>query len=49
MMDTRSARRLGKLAGAAVESHPGGHLFIRKLRDVDGLLPIVDRALHPPA
>jgi len=48
-MDTRSARRLGEVRGVDVRSHPGGHLFIRKLRDADGLLPILDQALHPAA
>lgn len=47
-MDSRSARRLGGVPGVAVASHPGGHLFIRKLRDADGLVPILDRALRPP-
>jgi hypothetical protein len=48
-MDTRSARRLGGVPGVTVESHSGGHLFIRRLRDTDGLLPILERALRPPS
>ncbi len=46
-MDTRSAHRLENLPGVTAESHPGGHLFIRKLRDADGLLPILERGLDP--
>ena len=45
--DTRSARRLGAVPGVEVVSHPGGHLFIRKLRDAGTLQPILDSALHP--
>jgi hypothetical protein len=47
-MDTRSAHRLGRVPGVDVVSHAGGHLFIRKLRDADNLLPILDKSLHPP-
>jgi len=45
--DTRSARRLGRLPGVQVVEHPGGHLFIRKLRDAGELLPILESALRP--
>jgi len=45
--DGRSARRLGRLPGVRVVGHPGGHLFIRKLRDAGALLPILESALRP--
>lgn len=46
-MDTRSAHRLGRIPGVAVVSHAGGHLFIRKLRERNELLPILAEALRP--
>ena len=46
-MDTRSAHRLGTVHGVTVAAHPGGHLFIRRLRDAGTLLPLLDRAVHP--
>ena len=47
-MDTRSASRLGAESGVEVATHPGGHLFIRKLRDAGELQPILEAALRPP-
>jgi hypothetical protein len=47
VMDTRAAHLIGKAPGVAVESHPGGHLFVRRLRDADGLMPILNGALYP--
>ena len=46
-MDTRSAARLGAVSGVGVTTHPGGHLFIRKLRDAGALQPILEAALRP--
>ena len=45
--DTRSALRLGRLPGVRAVAHPGGHLFIRKLRDAGELQPILEAALRP--
>lgn len=45
--DSRSARRLGRLPGVRTVGHPGGHLFIRKLRDAGTLLPILESAVRP--
>ena len=47
--DARSARRLGRLPDVGVASHPGGHLFIRKLRDAGRLQPILTDALRGAA
>jgi hypothetical protein len=45
--DTHSAVRLGAVPGVEVVGHPGGHLFIRKLRDAGELQPIIAAALSP--
>lgn len=45
--DTRSAMRLARLPGIRVVGHPGGHLFIRKLRDAGALQPVLADALRP--
>jgi hypothetical protein len=47
VMDTRAARLLGRAPGVTVVAHPGGHLFVRKLRDTGGLGPILRDALFP--
>ena len=46
--DTRAAGLLASVEGVDVVAHPGGHLFIRKLRDVGQLQPILEAALRPP-
>ena len=48
LMDTRSAARLGAESGVEVATHPGGHLFIRKLRDGGELQPMLEVALRSP-
>ncbi len=45
--DSRSAERLGRLPGIGVVAHPGGHLFIRKLRESGDLQPILEAAVRP--
>jgi hypothetical protein len=44
--DARAALRLGGLPGIGAVAHPGGHLFIRKLRDAGELQPILEGALR---
>jgi hypothetical protein len=43
--DTRAAHALGRVDGVELIGHPGGHLFVRKLRDAGGLEPVLAAAL----
>lgn len=46
-LDTRYAKRLEGLPGVTVTAHPGGHRFVRQLRDSGELGRLLEDALFP--